>query len=296
MKGIPLYKDINHLHALTGASIRTKNDLFHCFDMSETNNLTVNSLPPHRADFYCLALNFGTKNLEYTLNETKFKNPEHFILCVAAGQVAKWEKKGDWFGFCIFFKSEFLQYSSEINFLKQFPFFNIGETNLIPVNESQFKSLTPSYRQILVEQQNDSNYSVEIIRSFFQTILWQVRRIYENAKSDATIQRASLVIASQFQYLVNMHFLDKVAVEQYALLLNITTNHLSQIIKSTTGKTAKSIISQRRLEEAKYLLLYTQNDFAEITYHLNFSEPTHFSKFFKKQTNQTPVQYRADRC
>ncbi|MBS1598383.1 MAG: helix-turn-helix transcriptional regulator [Bacteroidetes bacterium] len=213
---------------------------------------------------------------------------------MAPGQVAKWEKNGDWFGYCTFFKSEFLQYNSEINFLQQYPFFNIQEANLIPVSQEQFKSLSPNYAQILHEQKDGAAYSVEIIRSSFQAILWQVRRIYESAKIKTVVEKANAIIASQFQYMVNEYFIDKTTVEEYADMLNITANHLSQTIKNTTGKTAKNIISQRRLEEAKYLLNYTNNDIAEIAYHLNFSAPTHFTKFFKKETACTPQEYRTN--
>jgi AraC family transcriptional regulator, transcriptional activator of pobA len=82
------------------------------------------------------------------------------------------------------------------------------------------------------------------------------------------------------------------AVEDYAQMLNISANHLSQTIKETTGNTPKSYITKRRLEEAKYLLLYTKNDIAEISFHLHFSEPTHFSKFFKKEIGQSPQEFR----
>jgi hypothetical protein len=60
MKGIPLYKEINDLHKLTGSSLRSRIDSFHCFDMALANDIIVTELPPHRADFYTLALNFGT--------------------------------------------------------------------------------------------------------------------------------------------------------------------------------------------------------------------------------------------
>ncbi len=121
MKGIPLYKEIDELHEITDSSLRSKYKGSHCFDMAKTNNLTVNALPP-RADFYTLAINPGTKDLTYRLNENTFTNPKYFILCVAPGQVVRWEKKGDWFGYCTFFKSGFLLFNSETNFLKLFPF------------------------------------------------------------------------------------------------------------------------------------------------------------------------------
>jgi AraC family transcriptional regulator, transcriptional activator of pobA len=293
MKGIPLYANINDLHQLTGSSLRTGNPLFHCFDMAETNNLTVTELPPHRVDFYTLALNNETENLEYTLNNTAFHNPKNFLLCVAPGQVAKWEKKGDWFGYCTFFKSEFLQFNSQVNFLQQYPFFNINETNLLPLNKEQLEAMAVYFQQIVAEQQNHSSFSNEIIRSAFQAILWQTRRIYEEQKQITPSKKANDIITSQFQFLVNEHFWEKISVDEYAQLLNITANHLSQTIKVTTGKTAKSFITKRRLDEASYLLQYTNNGVAEIAFHLNFSEPTHFTKFFKKETGMTPNEFRS---
>lgn len=293
MKGIPLYKSFNELHKLTGSSLRATHDLFHCFDMSQTNDLKVNTLPPHRAEFYTLALNIGTQQLTYTLGDALFENLNYFILCVAPGQVARWEKKGDWFGYCTFFKSGFFEYSSETNFLRQFPFFNIRESNLIPVSANQFNSLLPLYRQILAEQEAGNPFRDEVIRSLFQAVLWQVRRIYEGTRERTTTERANEIIASQFQYLVSEHFLQKTSVKEYADLLNVTPNHLSETIKYATGLQAKQIISQRRIEEAKYLLKYTDNDIAEIAYHLRFSAPTHFTKFFKKEASCTPLEYRA---
>lgn len=293
MKGIPLYKEIDDLHKLTGSSLRTKNPLFHCFDMANANDLEVTELSPHRADFYTLALNFGTEKLEYTLNNKSFHQPNHFLLCVAPGQVAKWEKKGNWFGYCTFFKSNFLNFNAEVNFLRQYPFFNINETNLLPITKENFAALSPYFQQIITEQETASPYGNEIICSSFQAILWQTRRVYEDINEITPSRKAGAVITSQFQYLVNEYFLSKISVEEYAQHLNITANHLSQTIKETTGKTAKIMITQRRLQEAKYLLSYTNNGVSEIAFYLNFSEPTHFTKFFKKETGFTPLDYRA---
>ncbi len=292
MNGIPRYTDINDLHRLTGAALRTHNPRFHCFDMAETNNLPVNELPPHRTDFYTLALNFGTQDLSYTLNERTFHQPLNFVLCAAPGHVATWQKRGNWFGYCTFFKREFLQFHEPINFLQQYPFFSISETNLLPVDKDTFQSMQTVFKQILQEQANPSTFGAEIIRSHFQGILWQVRRLYESTEANTPAQRAGSVITAQFQHLVNEYFQDKISVDAYADLLNITPNHLSQTIKQTTGKTAKSIIASRRVQEAKYLLIHTANDVAETAYYLHFSEATHFTKFFKKNALCTPSDYR----
>ncbi|GAB2583411.1 helix-turn-helix domain-containing protein [Spirosoma areae] len=293
MTGIPLYEDINQLHRLTGATLCTRNPLFHCFDMAETNNLVVTRLPPHRANFYTLALNLNTQNLHFTLNQTEFHDPRSFIVCVAPGQVVRWSKEGNWFGYCLFFKSEFLSVSTTVNFLQQYPFFNISETNLLPLQPGQETLLLPNFYQLLAEQQTDSAFSQPIMQATLQALLWQVRRIYEESQPMTPSRKAQAIITAQFQYLVNEHYLTKTTVDDYADLLSITANHLSQTVRDATGQPAKRFITQRRLAEARYLLQYMDNTIAEIADHLRFSEPTHFVKFFKKETGLTPLAYRA---
>lgn len=292
MIGIPLYNDINDLHRLTGATLRTRDPLFHGFDMAETNNLTVSELPPHRANFYTLALNLNTQHLHYTLNRVEFDNPRYFILCVAPGQVVRWQKAGDWFGYCLFFKSEFLGVPTAVNFLQQYPFFNFNETNLIPVQPGKEEPLLTNFRQLLSEQATESAFSRPIMQATLHALLWQVRRIYEEREHLTPATKAYAIIAAQFQYLVNEHYLIRTTVDDYADLLHVTTNHLSQTIQAATGQPAKRFITQRRLAEARYLLQYTNNQVAEVAHHLGFSEPTHFIKFFRKETGTTPAAYR----
>ncbi|MEM8969332.1 MAG: helix-turn-helix domain-containing protein [Bacteroidota bacterium] len=292
MKGIPVYHDINDLHLLTGSSLRTKNPLFHCFNMKEANDLKTTHTAPHRANFYTLALNLGTEKLTYTLNENTFHEPNHFILCVAPGQVVKWKKQGDWFGYCTFFKSEWLLFKEQLNFLQQYPFFQINETNLIQTDRSSLQQFETLFELILSEQESEDTFGEEVIRSYFQAILWKVRRIYETTHSNNPSHKAASTITAQFLYLVNQLFLNKTTVEAYANLLNITPNHLSQTVKAVTGKTARQFIQDRRADEAKYLLAFTNHTVAEIAYQLSFSQPTHFSKFFKQAAHKTPKEYR----
>lgn len=214
------------------------------------------------------------------------------MLCTAPGHVAAWKKQGDWFGYCSFFKSEFLLFDDQINFLQQYPFFRINESNLLPIDVVTFRAMKQVFRQIVDEQGNADKFSTEIIRSYFQGVLWQVRRIYEKTVATPS-QRAGSALAARFQWLVNEWSLEKISVGEYAELLHVSPNHLSQIVKHVTGQTAKHIISQRRLLEAKHLLAYTNNSIADVSRHLKFSEPTHFTKFFKKNAAQAPRACRS---
>jgi len=52
------------------------------------------------------------------------------------------------------------------------------------------------------------------------------------------------------------------------------------------------VLSEFIISEAKRLLLYTDNTIAEISFLLDFNDPSHFVKYFKRKTGQTPLSFR----
>ena len=81
-------------------------------------------------------------------------------------------------------------------------------------------------------------------------------------------------------------------VQDFANEMNLHPNYLSQVIKSKTGKSVNYWIHQRMVSVAKALLKNAALSSKEISYSLGFSEATHFSRFFKKQTGMTPTTYK----
>ena len=74
--------------------------------------------------------------------------------------------------------------------------------------------------------------------------------------------------------------------------MNITPKHLSQTVKNLSGKTAKELIQDRVVLEAKRLLLHTPLSIKEIAYQLGFEEPLHFSAFFKNRAGVSPTFFK----
>ena len=95
--------------------------------------------------------------------------------------------------------------------------------------------------------------------------------------------------------LVEEHFHKQRQLAFYADKLAMTVDRLNDHVKRATGVTAGHLIRQRVLTEAKRQLVFTSQPIHEIAYELAFSDPSHFARFFRKQTGTTPHEFRAGR-
>ncbi|UZD23733.1 helix-turn-helix transcriptional regulator [Algoriphagus halophytocola] len=98
---------------------------------------------------------------------------------------------------------------------------------------------------------------------------------------------------AQFKRLINENFAQLKNVQEYADLMNVSVRKLNLICKKTLNTNAREVIKQRILIEAKNLLTHTDRQVIEIAFDLNFTDSSNFVKFFKQQTNLTPLEYRA---
>ncbi|MFO7977403.1 MAG: helix-turn-helix transcriptional regulator [Bacteroidales bacterium] len=101
-----------------------------------------------------------------------------------------------------------------------------------------------------------------------------------------------LRMVSAFKHQVSRHFHEKHHVADYAEMLNVSPKYLNQVVKTVMGVTAKSIIAEQILIQACRDLKFSNESIKEIALNLGFSEPEHFSNFFKKSTGGSPSDYR----
>ena len=72
-----------------------------------------------------------------------------------------------------------------------------------------------------------------------------------------------------------------------------TTPHLlSKAVRAAYGATPKALIEQRRLVEAKRLLLFTVRSVEDVGYEVGFRDPAYFSRVFRSATGQPPGLWR----
>jgi len=97
------------------------------------------------------------------------------------------------------------------------------------------------------------------------------------------------------RHLVEEHFREQRLLGFYAERLKMTVDRLNDHVKRATGVTAGHLIRQRVLTEAKRQLVFTVQPIHEIAYDLAFSDPSHFTRFFRRETGTTPQAFRAGR-
>lgn len=104
------------------------------------------------------------------------------------------------------------------------------------------------------------------------------------APADATVE--------ELRRLIEEHFRSERQIGFYAGKLAMTADRLNDHVKRATGVTAGHLLRQRLLTEAKRQLVFTDLTIGEVAYDLAFADPSHFARFFKKQTGSTPQAFR----
>lgn len=81
-------------------------------------------------------------------------------------------------------------------------------------------------------------------------------------------------------------------VAYYATKLNTTPQNLNAVCMKMLQQPASQTIAEYIINEAKRLLLYTDIQVAQIGHRLHFKDNSHFIKYFKRHTGDTPQAYR----
>lgn len=288
---IPVFETFNDFYQAIGFQHRSSIPDFDIWHAESLEPSATRCMAPYRQGFFQIGLLSEYGSTQFNLNTNTLNLGGYPLLFVIPGQIFSWVRDKDLAGFFIMFKKEFLGKSFP-NLLDDFPFLKLTENKDLVLTEEEHKTLLYDMKRIYSVSQNPHPYQERMLEGMLGSLLYFCKAIFDRNKTTEYHLSRSQVISNRFEVLVDKMYVDTKNVGDYADKLNITPNYLTTTVKKFTGKSAKDIINERLLLESKNLLKYSGLDIAEIAYRLNFQEPTHFTRFFRKLSGITPNQFR----
>ncbi len=196
-------------------------------------------------------------------------------------------------GYCMHFKTEFIQQLLSRPLAEEFPFLSIDSEHIVNVSTEESELIQQSFRDIIREYERFSPEKDYLLRNYIHILLLRIREIYRPlAKKINESATRSMKIAGDFKRLVEKNFVTTREVGFYAEKLHITPKHLSEVVKLHSGKSPREIINDMLLLEAKVLLGSTSLTVTQIAHQLHFTDQAHFGHFIKQHTGCSPLELR----
>ena len=247
---------------------------------------------PHRHTFYVIfwvTAGSGTHYVDFVGDEIR-PNSLHFV---GPGQVHYWDVEDEIKGYVILFESAIFLEHGDQHLLEELNCFRTinGVSALNPPDPS-VNSITYIVERLEQEyKQAQFARSLSIV-AWLRLLMIESQRLGLESEVGQGVISAEKLLTNRYITLVEQHAITQHKVEWYAEQLAVTIAHLSKSVKNAHGITAGGLLRNRLVLEAKRLLVHTDETAAAIAVQLNFEDASYFGRFFKRETKQTPRQFR----
>jgi AraC-like DNA-binding protein len=273
---------------------------FSILSVPDIHNQIPFKSPTLRADYFSFILTVEGSGVYY-LDDNKFPFHSRSIYFTNPGHTKSYELQHSKEAFIIMMTENFLREYVHQDVYDEFPYLLAEIVPPKSLSTGLFSEFETLYKQIKSEFDKPSHFRYKVIGNLVGILLLKLKENYWLDYNPIIEGNRSSQIVKSFKQLLEKEFKDiisnsmesrRLQVRDFAEKLHLHPNYLNSVIRSKTGKTINDWISERTLNTAKYLLLNTSLSAKEIAYKLGFSEPTHFSRFFKKHQNTTPTKFR----
>lgn len=252
------------------------------------------SIGPVKTEYYRIGFVKSGK-VKIDLGLERFQPGAYSMIFGFPGQVfSLYDQSPDFFCYYMLFKESFLADGSAIKYSRiQVPFFGYSGIQSFRLDEKEAAEVEQLILKINDELKNKRTGTKQVIQLYIDLIILQAKRCYPpdlNTNNETAAGDSHLF--KRYVRLVNEHFLTLHKVAAYAALLNVSSDHLNRVVKNQCGKTAHELIDEMILTESKAWLKHSKLSISEIAWKLEFSDPSNFSKFFKKHTGATAQEFR----
>lgn len=250
---------------------------------------------PHRLDYYGI-ITVTSGDGKHKIGDKILDIQQGAIILLHPGQLHCFLECTDIEGYILAFSDDFFMTTLKNEFLNENYdiLTNFAEQSVIHVRDNNWKILLHILETIVMESANDYDKIQTVVLQHLLSSYLQILNRDKISKKNSIIQKTEWEkrIALNFKMLLKEGVSHNYSLKKYLEILGISQSSLQIATKKTFSKTPKCILDEALILEAKKQLLDHQKRIQDISYDLGFSEPTNFSKFFKKKTGITPEAYR----
>lgn len=247
-------------------------------------------LIPHRKDYYFMAFVRKGSSRHWVDMTAYDLKPDTFYFTVP-NQVNMKEQTEPITGVVLNFNDDFIS-SDNNGLIKDLPIIqNPFNGHVLSLKPEDLDFLEDIFDRILLEYQSTNSWQHNMLLAYMKVLLIYLSRLYMEQYSERELI-PDRIILKKYLSKIEESYIKSHEVAEYAEMLNMSANHLSEVVKEQSGKPAIVHIHNRIILEAKRLLFHTDYAVKEIAYQLGFEEPSYFNRFFKRITSYTPVAYR----
>jgi len=240
---------------------------------------------PHKHDNYFEIIYLSKGKGHHFIDQVQYDIKPPVVYFVKKEQVHHWELTKQPKGYVVIIKKSFIEKTidSELKSL----FVRVGRLSCMDVtNQETIENL---FELLIEEDQQNSAFACTIIEGLLKVLLSKILVMAKPTNNQSTKKSDDFI--SFVDMLSNSEKL-KNSVAHYARILNTSPQNLNAICRKASNQSASEVIKEFILNEAKRLLTYTSKTISEIAFELDFTDASHFLKYFKKAVGQTPLQYR----
>jgi AraC family transcriptional activator of pobA len=131
-----------------------------------------------------------------------------------------------------------------------------------------------------------------LVETLLATIVTLLSRRAQDTDAHGESSSKDNLHLTKFTALIEQWYAKHYPMSRYAKELGITASHLNLLCRHITHKSSLELVHERLLLEAKRSLIYTSMTISELSYVIGFSEPGYFTRFFRRETGESPKEFR----
>lgn len=127
----------------------------------------------------------------------------------------------------------------------------------------------------------------EAARAHLTLLLVALGRLQDDVPAEA----ADPLLAAVFEQ-IEQRFRDPVSLRDIATTVGLTPGHLTTVVGRATGRTVQQWLTERRMREARRLLVGTDLTVAEVGRRVGYRDPGYFVRRFRTAHGTSPAAWR----